>query len=144
MKQALVFVLWVCCSAPGLLLGQSQSKLTVDFVETNRQCRDDAAVVRNCNVAYGHYTITEAPEYHTKPFTRRFVLLCETAGQERGRKDCIPLEGGQSYSWNYESMRDDGKWYQLYEDFTVMVSLKTPDGSAYYAMKTLLPVRALH
>ena len=57
MKRALLFILWFWCGVPALLLGQGYSKLTVDFVETNRRCRDDAAVVRRCNVAYGHYTL---------------------------------------------------------------------------------------
>jgi hypothetical protein len=86
--QTLLIIL--CC---GAAFGQSQSKLTIDYTENNRWCRDDAAVKRQCNIAYGHYTVTEATEWHTKPTTYRIVLLCQPAGQELGRKDCLPLEG---------------------------------------------------
>lgn len=95
-------------------------------------------------MAYGHYTIAEAAEWQTKPYTLRFVLICEPVGQERGRKDCIPLEGAKSYSWRYEPMHNDGRWYDLYEDFDAMVSVRTPQGDAYYAKKDLRPERALH
>jgi hypothetical protein len=150
MKQTLLLTLWVCCGAPALLFGQSQSKLTVDYTENDRRCRDDAAVVRNCNVAYGHYTVTEAPMYHTEPRTYRFVLLCQPASQDNGqygRKDCLPLEGGQSYSWSNDVYINPDKveyWYQLYDDFGVgVVIVRTPNGSAIYAMKTLRPERLM-
>ena len=142
MKQALLFILCVCYGAPGLLLGQNQSKLTVDFVETDRRCRDDAAVVRACNVAYGHYTVTEAPMYHTNPTTYRIVLLCQPAGQEIGRKDCIPLEAGQSYSWS-SAHPDNGDWFTLYGDFNAVVAVKTSNGNATYAMKIIVPERLM-
>ena len=144
MKRALLFILWFWCGVPALLLGQGYSKLTVDFVETNRRCRDDAAVVRRCNVAYGHYTLPSewGGDHPTHPSTRRFVLLCQSSDQELRRKDCFPLEGGQSYGWDYahrSGRSDDGYWYELYGDFQVVVVVRTPTGNATYTMKTLLP-----
>ena len=88
MKRALLFILWFWCGVPALLLGQGYSKLTVDFVETNRRCRDDAAVVRRCNVAYGHYTLPS--EWGGDPLPTRLL-------------------GGLFYSANPQTKNSDGK-----------------------------------
>jgi hypothetical protein len=137
----IVFLLFSCSA---VAQQQSYSKMTVDYVENNRRCRNDAAVVRNCNVAYGHYTMTEAAEYNTQPLTLRLVLLCETTGQELGRKDCIPLEAGKTYAWTSGSsqrLNDVGDMYSLYGDFTALVYITTPQGRGWYVMKDLRPER---
>ncbi len=135
--SVLVFLLSICAQA-------QYSKLTIDFVENNRRCTNDAAIVRECNVAYGHFTITEAAEWKTQPTTYRTVLLCENAGQPLGRSDCINLEAGKAYSWTlaYDQVQiDRGYMYELYGDFPVPVYIETGHGRGYYARKDLRPER---
>lgn len=97
MKRALLFILWFSCGAPALLLGQGYSKLTVDFVETNRRCKDDAAVVRRCNVAYGHYTLPSewGGDHPSHPSTRRLFYSANPQTKNSDGKTAFLLKGAR-------------------------------------------------
>ena len=136
MKLCLLFVLLSCCSAAAQVGVVIDFHITIDVVEI-RRCTDDAQVVRECVIMYGHFRMKDA---NTPMHTVRTLLLCEAPDQNGskrpGRKDCIGLKEGVTYPWGFAAL-DQNYPYSLYTDLDVPMYVTTAKGRALYASRDL-------
>jgi hypothetical protein len=140
MTKSLLFVLLFSCSAAAQIGVVIDFHIKIDVVET-RRCTDDAQVVRECVIMYGHFRMKDA---NTPMHTVRTLLLCESPDQNgskrMGRKDCMGLKEGDTYAWSFASI-DENYPYTLYGDLDVPTYITTERGHALYASKDLDPYR---
>jgi hypothetical protein len=109
------------------------SQVTIDVVENDRRCRNDSGILRECNVAYGHYKAYDT--WTKKNLVFRITMLCE-----RQNRSCIAFEAGKTYQWSPAAI-DERYPYTWYEDFYYGIYLVTPQGRALYACRDERSVR---